>query len=312
MRGCAFSLDGFRREASPHNHFLILPFSPLPTVVFYSFPPFHFCRIGGRVIYPQTDFTAFDLMADSLRGSKEAGGESKDDFVCDKCDEEERRLILKQVEHKGDLHGLLSRPAQQKEERTANMHLVVVFLTNDFLAKEAAKEKRQKDIRYLVEVVKNRGARARETASRARYKCKSSPRLLYADGSIYRGETVDGERNGLGIYQYASGTKYEGSFKMGASDGLGVTTFADGNVYQGEFVNDKKHGYGMFIWAFDKSEYHGEWANGKRHGLGRMTFANGDVYAGSWVDGKMHGAARFMHADGRVFDGEFRDNEMVL
>lgn len=32
-------------------------------------------------------------------------------------------------------------------------------------------------------------------------------------------------------------------------EGVGVYTWQDGRIYEGEYKDDKKHGYGLYIWA---------------------------------------------------------------
>lgn len=53
----------------------------------------------------------------------------------------------------------------------------------------------------------------------------------------------------------------------------------------GEYHMDKKHGYGIYIWA-DGRRYEGLWQNGKQHGKGKYILPNNTVKVGIWEDGK--------------------------
>ena len=44
---------------------------------------------------------------------------------------------------------------------------------------------------------------------------------------------------------------------------------------------DKKHGYGVYIWA-DSRRYEGLWHNGKQHGKGKYILPNSTVKVGIW------------------------------
>ena len=49
----------------------------------------------------------------------------------------------------------------------------------------------------------------------------------------------------------------------------------------GEYNMDKKHGYGVYIWA-DSRRYEGLWHNGKQHGKGKYILPNSTVKVGIW------------------------------
>jgi hypothetical protein len=62
--------------------------------------------------------------------------------------------------------------------------------------------------------------------------CESGKgKLLYADGSKYVGDFVDGEPKGQGICTYANGDRYEGGWEQHAPHGEGVMYFKSGVVY---------------------------------------------------------------------------------
>lgn len=64
-------------------------------------------------------------------------------------------------------------------------------------------------------------------------------KLLYADGSKYVGEFMNGEPKGKGICYYANGDKYEGHWQNHAPHGEGVMYFKSGLVYGAIWNNGK-------------------------------------------------------------------------
>ena len=54
---------------------------------------------------------------------------------------------------------------------------------------------------------------------------------------------------------------------------------ANGNEYNGDWVNDKKHGFGDFVWK-SGDRYRGHYLNDKKSGHGIYTWPNGDKYDG--------------------------------
>ena len=60
----------------------------------------------------------------------------------------------------------------------------------------------------------------------------------YTTGT-YKGNMVNGVRDGYGVFTYNSGMVYEGSWKDGKYDGQGKLTWADGGYCEGEFKENK-------------------------------------------------------------------------
>ena len=44
-------------------------------------------------------------------------------------------------------------------------------------------------------------------------------------------------------------------------DGKGKFEWPDGRIYVGEYLEDKKHGYGEFLWPGGEKKYEGFWEN---------------------------------------------------
>lgn len=57
--------------------------------------------------------------------------------------------------------------------------------------------------------------------------------LKYQDGSVWQGEFLNGQPNGIGVLKYADGNKYEGEIANHAPNGEGVMYFSNGQVVGG-------------------------------------------------------------------------------
>ena len=55
-------------------------------------------------------------------------------------------------------------------------------------------------------------------------------------------------------------------------------------MYHGEYENDKKHGYGVYLWA-DGRAYVGDWIEGKQADERIYILPNGTSRRGKWEDG---------------------------
>ena len=152
-------------------------------------------------------------------------------------------------------------------------------------------------------------------------------KYVWADGSIYVGEWLNGETHGTGklsysngsVYQgefeggealrgsltYANGDAYDGNFQDGRSHGKGKLIYANGDVYDGEFANDRRHGKGKTVYA-DGVVYEGELRSDKAHGRGVILCANGDVYKGHWQNDMKHGQGKYTKANGDVYVGRWQ------
>ncbi len=108
-----------------------------------------------------------------------------------------------------------------------------------------------------------------------------------ADGSQYKGQCLNGKREGQGVYTWATGNRYEGQWHNGQRHGQGVLHYATGAVYQGEY------------------------RAGLEHGTGKMAWPNGAVYEGAYVEGKFHGKGLYISADGSRFEGMFDSGSMT-
>ena len=60
----------------------------------------------------------------------------------------------------------------------------------------------------------------------------------------YKGQYVNGTKEGQGVLLLRDGSRYEGQFSDGEITGTGERVYADGNIYRGEFQQGERHGYG--------------------------------------------------------------------
>jgi len=68
-----------------------------------------------------------------------------------------------------------------------------------------------------------------------------------ADGTVYDGDWVNGQKNGMAHVKFSNGDTYVGEYKFNKKHGKGQYTYANGEIYSGEFMNDMKHGTGHLI-----------------------------------------------------------------
>lgn len=77
---------------------------------------------------------------------------------------------------------------------------------------------------------------------------------------------------------------YVGEFKGGLKHGKGRWKSGKGhqsNTYDGDYCNDKKQGFGVFLWASGNT-YKGQYSEDERDGFGEMKWTDGSVYQGDW------------------------------
>lgn len=135
----------------------------------------------------------------------------------------------------------------------------------------------------------------------------------WADGTIYRGQFVDGLKHGHGKILYSTGDVFEGKFVRGKKHGLGVSNFVTGDSYDGEFREDRRHGQGTSIQVHDKTKetYIGSWYQGFKHGAGTLEYGNGDKFEGRFANGRRQGIGKMYKADGREIDGEWNNDYLI-
>lgn len=134
--------------------------------------------------------------------------------------------------------------------------------------------------------------------------------LICASGK-YKGNWIDGQRNGIGKMIFTNGVTYRGNWENDQPQGYGEVTFADGQKYTGDWVDGKKSGFGQIFFS-NGSTYAGHWENDRQHGYGEMTFSNQRKYVGDWVDGKRQGMGfLFNMISGSYYVGEWQNDELI-
>ena len=113
-----------------------------------------------------------------------------------------------------------------------------------------------------------------------------------------------------GTYTEPDGTVYKGQWMFRERNGLGTLTFPDGRKYIGEFKSDKRHGQGTMLFP-DGRKYVGDFLSGKRTGSATMTYPDGRNYTGEFKDGVIDGQGTMDYPGGKKQEGTFKNGEFV-
>ena len=95
----------------------------------------------------------------------------------------------------------------------------------------------------------------------------------------FDGKYKDGKKHGLAIEHYQVFVYLESKYKQ-------ITGKPSVEIYIGEFNEDKKNGFGTFIYS-NGDIYKGKWFNDKRHGSGFLICNDGSLKNGVWKDDKL-------------------------
>ena len=132
----------------------------------------------------------------------------------------------------------------------------------------------------------------------------------YADGSVYIGELVNGQRSGMGMLRFLNGTLYAGNFVNGKYHGTGTLTHMDGTVYSGSFADCMYNGEGIIVYE-DGGIYAGGFENAQYHGQGTYAWPNGSFYNGGFRYGQYQGSGMFYGVNGTVKNGQWERGEFL-
>ncbi|XP_070615214.1 MORN repeat-containing protein 1 isoform X1 [Erythrolamprus reginae] len=89
--------------------------------------------------------------------------------------------------------------------------------------------------------------------------------------------------------------------------------------YSGEMKDQRRNGYGRYVYPNSFFKYEGQWKQGKKHGHGKLLFKDGSYYEGEFVDGEIigHGLrywastghGSLTEEDGEIYQGSFHNNK---
>ncbi len=127
----------------------------------------------------------------------------------------------------------------------------------------------------------------------------------WKNGDMYVGDWLNDKKNGKGTFTWNNGDKYVGDWLDDKHSGNGTFTWENGDKYVGEFVNDKFTGKGTFTWKKSGNTYKGDWLNDKKNGKGTFTWNNGDKYVGDYVNNRRNGYGELTWENGDKYVGEF-------
>ena len=135
--------------------------------------------------------------------------------------------------------------------------------------------------------------------------------IKYLDEEInYKGDIINGNKNGFGILEFKDGTKYEGEFKEDKYNGKGKIIYADGSEYEGNFNNNLKEGNGVYKWG-DGKIYEGEFKNNIKNGKGKLIFNKNEFYEGNWINDLPHGKGIYS-INGKNYIGIFKYGKIIF
>ena len=149
----------------------------------------------------------------------------------------------------------------------------------------------------------------------------SNTATIYKGEYCYRGEILNGKKNGYGVLSIKDSVVYSGMWKNDKRNGYGTTTDTLGRqitalwqndtivsgtktdstgIYHGE-LNDKMIAEGHGTWTGnDGSFYTGQWKADKRNGFGCGVTTKGKVKAGDWRNDVYRGE-RMLHTSDRIY-----------
>lgn len=126
--------------------------------------------------------------------------------------------------------------------------------------------------------------------------------FAWASGQRYSGPWVNDQPQGKGQMRFANGDEYEGDVAQGLPQGQGRMRYASGDSFEGRFSRGKPDGQGHYRWASGQT-YEGPWQSELPHGQGKLKFANGNLWEGQVVQGRPDGSGILTYASGDRYEG---------
>ena len=137
------------------------------------------------------------------------------------------------------------------------------------------------------------------------------------DNIIFKGEYLNGKRNGKGKEFYSNGKiKFEGEYLIGERNGKGKEFYFDGKLkFEGEYLNGKRwNGKGKEDFDDGKTMFEGEYKEGEKW-IGKGTEYNlfdKLLFEGEYLEGKKWNGKVNEYDFGELkFEGEYKKGEKV-
>lgn len=129
----------------------------------------------------------------------------------------------------------------------------------------------------------------------------------YQNGDSYKGQLLEGVKEGEGLYRFKNGDFYKGNFENNNFHGKGTYTTSNGDIYTGAFLNSLAEGFGMcnFLTIDQIESYEGKWYDNCATGKGTLVFSMGDRYEGGFNNGRFEGKGVMLYSNGDAFDGAY-------
>ncbi len=126
----------------------------------------------------------------------------------------------------------------------------------------------------------------------------------------YKGEIINGRREGLGHCIWPNGSSYYGYWENDQQSGRGMFVEPSGNYYKGEWKHGLYNGFGLLFSKIDSYKYLGHFKNGVKHGNGEETSSTGSVFTGTFVNGLKEGKGNYVWPNGDHYEGGFKDDNI--
>ena len=124
--------------------------------------------------------------------------------------------------------------------------------------------------------------------------------------AVYRGQFVDGCREGRGKMKYANRDIYEGTWQNNQRTGNGVMWFANGDCFCGLWKFD--HMLRGVYSKYDSDKYDGEIKNGQFDVYGKYYWKSGKWFEVTFQNGKPHNGI-LISPEGKM--AEYKDGEII-
>ncbi len=140
------------------------------------------------------------------------------------------------------------------------------------------------------------------------YQEHSKNNEILSDASKYKGNWVNGYRDGKGKSYSGTHLWYDGDFKEDERSGTGTLYDSNGDVTKGKWNKS------VLIETLEYSnsnagKFTGKLKDGKKYGKGQFYLQDGTIIEGNFVDDKLDGKGKitYLGSGGDVYEGEIKD-----